>query len=102
MKRGKALKFAILLVLAVPASFLLGAFGEGAAFRHGLSTPGTLLWGMFHPVGSTFSGGYMNGFWTVLTIDGIGVLILLTFVCWGAYAVAQVLRRASSRGRAKV
>lgn len=91
MNRHTATWFVPLSVVAVTISFLLGAVGDGFAFRHGLNTAGILYWQLFHPAGST-PGRYMSGLWATLVIDGLCWLILLALVSGLAYAATRPLR----------
>lgn len=91
MNRHTGARFGLLFVVAVTISSLLGAVGDGFAFRHGLTTPGILYWQLFHPAGST-PERYMSGLWTTLVIDGLCWLILLALVSGLAYAAIRPLR----------
>jgi hypothetical protein len=92
MNRGIVLRFALYLIVAVPTAFLLGAVGEGFASRHDLATPGDILWGFIHPPGSAFSWEYLSGFWTILAIDSLCWLLLMTLISAGVFAIVRVIR----------
>jgi hypothetical protein len=99
MSRRTVLRSALLFLVAVPISFLLGAVSDGFATRHHLHTPGLLVWRLSHPVGSTNADteGYLSGLWTTMLIDGLCWMILLTLVSVGMYAITRTHRRRSGR-----
>jgi hypothetical protein len=81
----------LLVATAVAVSFALALVCESLVFRSYLvSTPGLMVWALFHPNGS--SGSFDFGF--------IGVSLPIDAICWlvilvGAYALIRKFRRGS-------